>query len=99
MTEELAGGCPPVPNLPKPGPARPYADTPEAVAARHVKATKLAAVFDAHGAKAEDVLLLPDAGWRIASEIAGTTTKHSDETKLLVATLLRLRQKARRVVA
>lgn len=93
--DELPGGCPPVPNLPKVGPPRPFADTPEAVAARHTKASKLAAVLDAHGCAPEDVLSLPEAGWRIASQLAGTTERHSDETKLLVATLLRLRSQAR----
>jgi len=96
MTDEMMpGGCPPVADLPPSKPRPPADDNPAAIANRHVKASKLAAVLDAHGAAPEDVLSLSPAGWEIASDLAGTTKKHSDETKLLVATLLRLRQQAK----
>ena len=71
---------------------------PQEDAARALKATRLADVLASHGATATSVLDLPEAGWDLARDLAEEKFRcrmgrPSEQTRLLVATILRLREK------
>jgi hypothetical protein len=61
--------------------------SPTEVANRVAKATKIADVLAAHGCTKTVALVLPESGWSMAAELAGTQFPSSSTQACVVAAL------------